>query len=73
MSRERTAADKSRMAGLVIWGIALGLLVLFIVQNFDTVQVRFLFFSTETQLAFALLVAGVLGFVAGLALPRLRR
>jgi uncharacterized integral membrane protein len=61
------------MAGLAVWGIALVLLVLFIVQNFDDVRVKFLFFDANTQLAFALLIAGLLGFIAGLALPRLRR
>jgi uncharacterized integral membrane protein len=73
MGRERTSADRSRLAGLIIWGVALALLLLFVVQNFDSVRVRFLFYSTDTQLAFALLAAGVLGFIAGLALPRLRR
>ena len=36
-------------------------------------DVDFLFSSTETPLIFALLIAGVLGFIIGLVLPRFRR
>jgi uncharacterized integral membrane protein len=46
---------------------------IFLLQNAQSVQVDFLFSSTKTPLIFALLIAGLLGFVIGLALPRFRR
>ena len=46
---------------------------IFLLQNAQKVQVDFLFSSTDTPLIFALLIAGLLGFVIGLALPRFRR
>ena len=46
---------------------------IFLLQNAQKVKVDFLFSSTETPLIFALLIAGLLGFVIGLALPRFRR
>jgi uncharacterized integral membrane protein len=58
---------------LIAWAIVLLLLVVFIAENFITVEVRFLFTKTETRLAYALLIAAALGFVAGYLLPRLRR
>ena len=56
-------------AGLV----ALLVLIVFVVQNSQEVEVDFLFTTTTTPLIFALLIAGLLGFVIGLALPRFRR
>ncbi len=46
---------------------------IFLIQNSQKVEVDFLFSSTDTPLIFALLIAGLLGFVIGLALPRFRR
>jgi uncharacterized integral membrane protein len=46
---------------------------IFLIQNAQSVKVDFLFSSTKTPLIFALLIAGLLGFVIGLALPRFRR
>ena len=45
----------------------------FILQNSQKVKVDFIVAETETPLIFALLLAAVLGFVIGLALPRFRR
>jgi uncharacterized integral membrane protein len=45
---------------------------IFLIQNAQSVKVDFLFSSTKTPLIFALLIAGLLGFVIGLALPRFR-
>jgi uncharacterized integral membrane protein len=59
-----------RIAVLVV---ALLLLLLFVVQNSDTVEVQFFFGSLTTRLVWALLLAAGLGFVIGLLLPRLRR
>lgn len=52
---------------------AVVLAAIFLLQNAQKVQVDFLFSSTDTPLIFALLIAGLLGFVIGLALPRFRR
>jgi uncharacterized integral membrane protein len=53
--------------------VAAGVLgAIFLLQNAQKVKVDFLFASTDTPLIFALLIAGLLGFVIGLALPRFR-
>jgi uncharacterized integral membrane protein len=49
------------------------LLAIFVIQNSQSVQVEFLFTSTDTPLIFALLVAGALGAVIGWAWPHVRR
>jgi uncharacterized integral membrane protein len=49
------------------------LLIVFIVENWLTVEVRFLFAKTETRLAWALIVAALLGYAAGWLTPKLRR
>ena len=56
---------------LLVAAVVLG--AIFLLQNAQKVQVDFLFSSTDTPLIFALLIAGLLGFVIGLALPRFRR
>lgn len=53
--------------------ISLLLLVLFVLENARTVPVRFLVFEVDTWLAWALIVAAVLGFLVGLAWPWFRR
>lgn len=60
-------------ARLVTWALVLVLLVAFIAQNFETVEVRVLLFEAEMRLAYALLFAAALGFGVGLLFPRLRR
>jgi uncharacterized integral membrane protein len=52
--------------------VAIVLGAIFLIQNSQKVKVDFIFSSTETPLIFALLIAAVLGFVVGLALPRFR-
>jgi uncharacterized integral membrane protein len=49
------------------------LAAIFILQNTQKVKVEFFFSTTTIPLIFALLLAAVLGFLLGLALPRLRR
>ncbi len=61
------------VARLVAAGVALVLFVVFVLQNGRTVQVRFLFWDADMRLAWALLIAGLLGVVLGIVLPRLRR
>ena len=58
---------------LVELATALALVVLLIAENFVVVEVRLLLWRTEARLAWALLLAGALGFVLGLLFPRLRR
>jgi uncharacterized integral membrane protein len=52
--------------------VAIVVAAIFLIQNSQKVKVDFIFSSTETPLIFALLIAAVLGFIVGLALPRFR-
>jgi uncharacterized integral membrane protein len=58
---------------LVLLALAMVLLVVFVAENFVVVEVRLFFWETDARLAWALLVAALLGFVIGLLLPRMRR
>lgn len=49
------------------------LLLIFVIQNSQSVPVEFLFTETSTPLFFALLVAGALGALIGWALPHVAR
>jgi len=49
------------------------LFVVFLVQNGSKVRINYLFWHSNTSLSWALLVAGVLGLILGLILPRMRR
>lgn len=50
--------------------IALGFV--FVAVNFQKVEINFIIGSTTAPLVIALLIAGAIGFVIGLALPRFR-
>ena len=52
--------------------VALVVLVIFVVQNAQEVEVDFLFTTTTTPLIFALGFAGALGALVGWLLPRVR-
>jgi uncharacterized integral membrane protein len=54
-------------------GIAVLLLVIFIAENSQEVEIRFLFVETQTPLIFGLLIAGILGFLIGWLAPIVRR
>jgi uncharacterized integral membrane protein len=54
----------------VVAGVALLILIL---QNYQTVEVRFFFASVETPLVFALVLVGALGALVGWLAPRVRR
>ena len=54
-------------------GIAVLLALIFIFQNSQRVQVKFLFIDTTTPLIFALLIAAILGAVIGYVGPLVRR
>ncbi len=58
---------------LWVAGIAALLLVIFVVQNGQSVTIDFLFVETNTPLIFGLLIAGLLGFAIGWLLPIVRR
>ncbi len=49
------------------------LLLIFVGQNAQSVEVHFFFAKTKTPLIFALLIAVVLGIIIGWLVPRLRR
>jgi uncharacterized integral membrane protein len=49
------------------------LLAVFVLQNSQDVEVRFLFTTTESPLFLALVIAGALGGLIGWAAPRVRR
>jgi uncharacterized integral membrane protein len=66
-------ASHGRGARFYIWVAAIVVTGVFILQNSQKVDVKFLFSTTNIPLIFALLLAAVLGFIIGLALPRFRR
>ena len=69
----RTGARKQRGARFYVLVAVIVVTAVFILQNTQKVQVKFFFSTTSLPLIFALLLAAVLGFVIGLALPRFRR
>jgi uncharacterized integral membrane protein len=64
---------KERGARFYIMVVAVVLAAIFVLQNTQKVEVKFFFSTTNIPLIFALLLAAVLGFIIGLALPRFRR
>ena len=68
---KRGGQDRSWKLWLGI--VALIILIVFVVQNSQEVEVDFLFTTTTTPLIFALVFAGVLGALVGWLLPRVLR
>jgi uncharacterized integral membrane protein len=68
-------APRSQGRGARFWLIValIAVAIVFVAVNFQEVEVDFIVGEANTPLVFALLIAGGLGFVIGLALPRLRR
>jgi uncharacterized integral membrane protein len=64
--------DWRSRAKLIASLLALALLVIFVALNFEKVDVDFLVATQNIQLAFALIFAALLGFVAGYFTPRWR-
>jgi uncharacterized integral membrane protein len=62
-----------RSTRFYVWLAVIVLTLIFILQNSQEVKVKFFFSTTHIPLIFALLLAAVLGFIIGLALPRFRR
>jgi uncharacterized integral membrane protein len=65
--------SRRRSLRFYIWVAVIVVTAIFILQNSQHVKVKFFFSTTTTPLIFALLLAAVLGFIIGLALPRFRR
>lgn len=59
--------------GLVGGGIAALLAMVFVLQNTETGTIEFLVFEWNVGIWFGLLVTFLLGLLAGLLLPKLRR
>jgi uncharacterized integral membrane protein len=72
---QRDGAPRQEGRGWRVWvlGIAIVVLLIFVVQNSQKVTVDFLFTETNTPLIFALLIAGALGALIGWAWPHVRR
>lgn len=63
-----------RWAGkLALVAVVFSLLTVFVADNFIMVEMRLIFWSVETRLAWSLLFAAILGFSMGLLVARLRR
>jgi uncharacterized integral membrane protein len=54
-------------------GVLVVLILIFIAQNSQSVQVKFLFFDASAPLIFALLITTILGMVIGYVGPIVRR
>lgn len=60
-------------ARLVASLIGLGLLILFLLQNLQEVEVNFLWFTWNVAMIWALLLAAIIGIVVGLLIPAISR
>jgi uncharacterized integral membrane protein len=69
----QSRASHRRSLRFYLWVAVIVITAIFIIQNSQHVDVKFLFSTTNIPLIFALLLAAVLGFIIGLALPRFRR
>ena len=72
---DEPARSAERRRGTRFWVMVVAIVVaaVFIIQNSQHVDVKFFFSTTNTPLVLALLLAAILGFIIGLALPRFRR
>jgi uncharacterized integral membrane protein len=71
---EGSPASVSSGRGAKFWLLLIAVLVgfIFIAVNFQKVTIDFIVAETKAPLVVALLIAGVIGFIIGLALPRFR-
>jgi uncharacterized integral membrane protein len=72
-NREGAPRQEGRSWRFYLLIAAVVLLLIFVVQNSQKVEVDFLFTDTQTPLIFALLIAGGLGALIGWAWPHVRR
>jgi len=68
-----TAVSSGRGAKFWLMLVAVLAAFIFVAVNFQKVTIDFIVAETKAPLVIALLIAGGLGFVIGLALPRFRR
>ena len=61
--------DRSKLIGL---GIVAVILAVFVLINFDKVTLHLVFAKVQIRLAWALVIAGALGFVTGWLAQRLK-
>ena len=75
MDRDHEAQARRSQPSWRLWalGLAVLLIIIFVAQNSQRVEVKFLFVDTTTPLIFALLIAAVLGAVVGYFGPVVRR
>jgi uncharacterized integral membrane protein len=64
---------RQQAARLIAGAVVLVLLLVFVLQNGDQVQVRLIAWDVDLRLAWALLIAAAFGAVLGWLLPKLRR
>ncbi len=69
---EGTPVSSGRGSKFWLTMVAVLLGFIFVAVNFQKVTVDFVVAETKAPLVIALLISGALGFVIGLALPRLR-
>lgn len=60
-------ATTGQLIRWVLGGLAIGALILFVLQNLQSVNVNFLWFEWETRMLWALIFAAVAGALATLA------
>ena len=72
-NREGAPRQEGRGWRIYVLVIAIVVLVIFVAQNSQKVNVDFLFSETQTPLILALLIAGGLGALIGWAWPHVRR
>jgi uncharacterized integral membrane protein len=69
MNRQPPTTPPPRSLGTtiryIITAIIIVLLIIFIIDNYNDVRVHFVFWSVTIQLAWALVIAAILGLVAG--------
>lgn len=65
--------SRRTLARLIGGAVVVVLFVVFVLQNRGSARIHFLFWDGTTRLAWALIIAGILGVIIGLVIPRLRR
>ena len=73
MAEQRPQGEFWTSPRFIIGVLLIIALIVFILANTEDVNVDFVIFDAEMSLAFALLISGGLGFIAGQAFAWLRR
>lgn len=74
MRNQEPSGQRRWTLWLVIAAVVLALIAIFVTQNYETVEVRLLFWSIEMRLAWAIVLAWLIGVIVGWVVPRrLRR